>query len=355
VTFLDTHRERAVALLILLGGALVWALAPYATGLFAIPVLYVIFQPVQDALARRIGTRIAAAFVVLLALLAIVVPGLGFTGLVVAQVPDIVGGLRGSPTLARLSALHIGGFDVGPALANAGSSALSWAGGSALSLLGTATRQAINLTIALFGFYYLLLRPGEVWSAFSSYLPFSSVTTEQLRSGFRNVTTSTVIGTGMVAFIQGVLVGLALWALGVPNMLFWAVVTMVLSILPIVGSGMVWGPVVVSLALDQRYVAAVALAAWGILVVGNVDIVIRPLVFRRFAQIHPLITLVGALAGVPYFGLLGLRIGPLALSYFFEILKVYHDEYHVTATMPIAVAPGSALSAPTAEDQATPA
>ena len=140
-----------------------------------------------------------------------------------------------------------------------------------------------------------------------------------------------MIGTGLVALIQGTLVGLAFAVVGIPNALFWGVVTVVLSILPIVGSGMVWGPAVVSLLLGNHYGAAAALAAWGVVVVGNVDLMIRPLVFKRFAQIHPLITLVGAFAGVPYFGLLGLRIGPLALRSFFEILKAYREEY---ATQP---------------------
>ena len=60
---------------------------------------------------------------------------------------------------------------------------------------------------------------------------------------------------------------------------------------------------------------------------GNVDTVIRPMVFRRWAQIHPFVTLVGALGGVRYFGLLGLLIGPLALSYFFELIRMYREEY----------------------------
>jgi predicted PurR-regulated permease PerM len=62
-------------------------------------------------------------------------------------------------------------------------------------------------------------------------------------------------------------------------------------------------------------------------VVGNVDNVIRPFVFRRWAQIHPFITIIGAFAGIQYFGLLGLLIGPLAISYFFELIRMYRAEY----------------------------
>jgi predicted PurR-regulated permease PerM len=102
---------------------------------------------------------------------------------------------------------------------------------------------------------------------------------------------------------------------------------MVFAILPFVGSGLVWGPGAIALALDHRSGAAILLALWGLFVVGNVDYVIRPLVSRRWAHIHPLVTLVGALVGVPYFGLLGLLIGPLAVSYFFELIKMYREEY----------------------------
>jgi len=174
---------------------------------------------------------------------------------------------------------------------------------------------------------YLLLRPGETWAAVRPYIPFSAQNTEKLRQRFRDVTTSTIIGTGLTAAIQGTLVGLGFALAGIPNALFWGVVTMVFAILPVVGSGLVWAPAALALYFDHRYGAAIGLAVWGAIVVGNVDYVIRPMVFRRWANIHPLVTLIGALAGVPYFGILGLLIGPLALSYFFELIRMYREEY----------------------------
>jgi predicted PurR-regulated permease PerM len=105
------------------------------------------------------------------------------------------------------------------------------------------------------------------------------------------------------------------------------VVTVVLSILPVVGSGMVWGPGIAVLLVGHRPGAAAFLAIWSLIASGAIDYVFRPLVFNRFAQVHPLITLVGAIAGVGYFGLLGILVGPLALSYFFEILRMYRAEF----------------------------
>jgi predicted PurR-regulated permease PerM len=327
MAFLDTSHQRAAYLILFLGVALIVALTPFATGIIGIPVLYVVFQPMHAWLMRHTGARTSAVLVVVIALFLIVVPGVSFAGLIVAQAQEIASGVVQSPLLDRLAQLHIRGTTIGPQLAELGSKLVSFIGSSAFGLIGTATRLALNLTISLFGLYYLLLRPAETWAAVSPYIPFSRESTELLRQRFRNVTVSTVIGTGLVAAIQGALVGLGFWATGLANALFWGVVTMVFAILPVVGSGLVWGPGAIALALGGHYGWAIGLALWGILVVGNVDYIVRPMIFRRWANIHPLITLIGALAGVPYFGLLGLLIGPLALSYFFELIRMYREEY----------------------------
>ena len=138
---------------------------------------------------------------------------------------------------------------------------------------------------------------------------------------------STVIGSGVTAAIQGAVLAVTFWIVGLPNGLFWGVVTLALSILPIVGSGLVWIPAGAVLIMQGRPVTGVLLIVWGILVAQLVDSLARPIIYRRFSAIHPLITLIGAIAGVNYFGLLGLLIGPLSLSYFFELIRMYREEY----------------------------
>jgi predicted PurR-regulated permease PerM len=324
---IDSNHQRAALLILLLGVGLVIALTPYATGLIGIPVLYAVFTPVHEWLSLRVRPKLAATLVVTLALFLIVVPGVSFAGLIVSQAQEIAGGVIRNPLLGRLRELKVGGIELGPRLADLGAQMVGWIGSSAFGLVGTATRLALNLTISLFGLFYLLLQPGETWEAVRPYIPFSAKNTEKLRQRFRDVTTSTIIGTGVTAAIQGLLVGLAFWLTGLPNAVFWGVVTMVFAILPVVGSALVWGPGALALMLGHHALAGVLLAVGGAVIVGNVDYVIRPMVFRRWANIHPLVTLVGALAGVPYFGILGLLIGPLALSYFFELVKMYREEY----------------------------
>ena len=327
MAFLDTKRDQAAFVVFVLGLALAYALWPFSTGLLGAPVLYIVFAPVYRWLTRWMKPVAAAGVVVLLGVILVLGPGLSFLGVVANEAQDMASGVIRSPLLSRLRELSIGPYDVGAQIETLGSRLVAWIGSSAVGLIGTATRLAIQLTITFFGLFYLLLAPHSAWKQVQPFIPFSRRNAEILRDRFRDVTLSTLIGTGLTASVQGLLVGLAFWVTGIPNALFWGVVTVVLAVLPVVGSGLVWGPGVLHLALEGRYGMAIGLALWGVVVVGNIDNVIRPMVFRRWAKIHPFITVIGAFAGIQYFGLLGLLVGPLAISYFFELIRMYREEY----------------------------
>jgi predicted PurR-regulated permease PerM len=327
MSYLDTRKQRASALILVLGVGLAVALWPFITGLIAAPVLYVVFAPMHKALVRQLNPALAAGITVFFALTIIVVPGGLLIGLIAAEAQDMAAGVIDSPLLDRIRELRVGPYDIGDQLRQIGSRVVSFVGASLLNLVGTATRLALQLTVAFFGLFYLLIDPERAWLTVRPFIPFSSENADRLRQRFKDVAASTLIGTFATAVVQGVAVGLAFEAAGLPNALFWGVVTVLVAILPVVGSGLVWGPGALALALERRYGWAIALALWGIAVVGNIDNVIRPVVFRRWARIHPFITVIGAFAGLRYFGLLGLLIGPLAISYFFELIRMYRQEY----------------------------
>jgi predicted PurR-regulated permease PerM len=265
--------------------------------------------------------------VIVLAILVIVLPVASAAGLIANEAQDIAGGVIRSSLVDRLRELRIGPYDVGAQIEALGSRAMAWVGTGALSLVGTLARLGIQLTVAFFGLYYLLCDSRRVWRNMRPFIPFSAENSELLKRRFKDVTVSTLIGTFATATVQGLCVGLAFVAAGLSNAFFWGVVTVIVAILPVVGSGLVWAPAVLVLALERHYLAAVLFALWGIIVIGNIDNIIRPWVFRRYAQIHPFITVIGAFAGLKYFGLLGLLVGPLAISYFFELIRMYREEY----------------------------
>jgi predicted PurR-regulated permease PerM len=114
------------------------------------------------------------------------------------------------------------------------------------------------------------------------------------------------------------------------------------SVLPVLGSALVWGPATVFLLLQQRVGAAIMVAVAGGLVASNVDNVVRLVVYRRVSGIHPMLTLVGAFAGVRAFGLVGVFVGPLMLSYFMELLALRESfSERQQQPLPPVAAPGS--------------
>jgi predicted PurR-regulated permease PerM len=342
MAFLQTQRQRAAALVVGLGIAITIALAPFASGLLGIAVLYVICAPAHRRLSRRVPPRVSALIVLTVALLLVLLPLAVVVGIVVSEAPDTILALQGSAALGRLETLRIGGVDVGAQLAQAGGTVVGWLSQQALAFFGSAARGTLSLVIAFFGLYYLLLYPGAVWRSVRDFLPFNDQTADHLRDRFHSVTEATLVGTFLTALVQGALVGFAFWAVGLPSAAFWGVITALVSVLPMLGSALVWVPGVVVLCFGERWGGAVVVTAIGVFA-GNIDNIIRLVVFKRVSNIHPMATLLGAFAGLRYFGLLGVLLGPLAIAYFFELLKLYRQEYVVRAAEPI---PSAAFDRP---------
>jgi len=324
----DTTHQRAAWLVAILGVILIIAVAPYASGLLAAPLLYVLFRPLHAWLVRRLKSRtLASTIVILAAVVTIVLPLVWMVSLLVGQAQDAANSIIKSPILQKRDHLRFGTFPIGPQLKEASSKLVGMLGGGAVSLVSTAARLTLNLMLTLFGLYYILMDPAAAWRVMRPFIPFSDENVAYLHQRFDDVTKSTVIGSGLSAVIQGILVGLAFVVTGLGDPVFWGAVTVVLAILPVVGGGMVFGPAALVLMLTDEVAWGIAMLVWGVVVVGNIDNFIRPYISRRYAQVHPLITLVGALAGIGYLGIVGLFIGPLALSYFFELVRMYKKEY----------------------------
>ncbi|HEU0300301.1 MAG TPA: AI-2E family transporter [Longimicrobium sp.] len=342
MAFLQTRRQRAAALVAALGIAIAIALTPFATGLLGAVVLAVICAPVHRRLARRIPPRLSAILVLTVALVLVLMPLAVVAGVVVKEAPGAAEALRANA--GRISTLQVGGVDVGGQLASAAGTAVGWLSQQAFAFFGSAARGTLSLVIAFFGLYYLLLYPAEVWRAVREFLPFSDTGAEVLRERFHRVTQATLLGALFTGLIQGSLVGFGFWMLGLPSPAFWAVITGIVSVLPMLGSSLVWFPGVVVLAMGERWGAALTLAVIGV-IAANADNVVRLIVYKKVSDIHPMVTLVGAFAGLKYFGLLGVLLGPLAIAYFFELIKIYRSEFIAPAD-PAIPAPADALTAP---------
>jgi predicted PurR-regulated permease PerM len=326
-----TGKFRAAAILIVLGFAILWAMVPFAPGILGAAVFYVLtVHAFRWMVARRVPRSLAATVLLLIVLLLILIPGGAMLTVLLDEIPAAIRGLDTGPLVASVRELRLGPINVGEQLARASGTIGSWVSRQILGAVGGAARGTLNLVIALLGLYYLLIAADDVWPRVKRYLPFTDEDSEDLRGKFYQVTMATVLGVVAVAVAQGALVGAAFVVLGLPNPLVWGTITAIASVLPLVGSALVWAPGAIVLFATGNVGQAVGLAVFGAVVVSNVDNVMRPIVSKRVGNLHPLTTLLGAFAGIEYIGLIGILLGPLAITWFFELLVIYDKEYGLT-------------------------
>jgi predicted PurR-regulated permease PerM len=323
----ESRRDRAQLLLLVLGVAIAFAVLPLVTGLLGALVLHVATVRVHRRLSSYLSSSVAALLVVVATAVLIFLPGVWLLAVAIDGAPDALRQLRESSALDRIAAIRIGGLDLGTRLAHVEGTVVSWLSTQAFRVLGGAVRGTLNAAIALLGLYFLLCAPPSSWSRVAAYLPFSREGADLVAQRFRQVTEATLLGTALTAVLQGAVVALGFALTGLSAPWFWGTVTAVASVLPVFGSALIWIPGTLALAAQGRVGAALVLGAIGAVVASNIDNVMRPLVNRRVSNLHPMVTLVGALAGAGVLGLPGILLGPLAITYFFELAALYHREY----------------------------
>lgn len=339
-----TPRDRAGFLILVWTAGLLVGLTPFITGLLGAAVLYVVFVRPNAWLARHFSSGVAASLTLIMSLVMTVL-GLGWVvGLIMQQAPDALKGLRDGAFIAQIAQLHIGSVQVGAELAKASDAISSWVSSALFSFAGGAASVALNLVIAFSGVYYMLSSRGQ-WAVVRTYIPFSTQTADTLRDRFVSVTQAMLLGTVLVAVVQGSIVGVGFAIVRLPNPLFWGTMAVFASIVPLFGSTLVWGPAVLVLLAQGRTQSAIVLLVIGGGVAGNIDNIIRPILYRRVGNLHPMITLIGAFLGVRFLGILGLLFGPLFIAYLFELLHFYREEYESPATVAVAPSPVATVTA----------
>ncbi len=322
----DRARRARITIAVLLAGV-VWASLPFLGGLLGGIMLAVLLAPFHRRLAPRLGERRSALLLAFACAALLVAPAALLAVTTIREAPAALDRVIDSSVIARIAAIQLRGIDIGAQLASATKTLIAWASGWTIAAAGSVTHATINLLLALVGLYYLLPDGGRLWRSVRAFIPFSQNGTDHIAERFVSITEAALLGIAVTALSQGLTVGIAFWLLSLPNPLFWACVTGMVSILPVLGSALVWLPAAAVLVFDQRPGAALMMMFIGVVISSNIDNVVRPIVYRRVSGLHPMASLLGAFAGMQVFGFAGLVLGPLALAYCLELVNLYHQEY----------------------------
>jgi predicted PurR-regulated permease PerM len=203
----------------------------------------------------------------------------------------------------------------------------------------------LNFFVMLYLLFFLLRDGKQIAAIATRALPLAPRHTQRVIGHFATVVRATVKGNVAVALVQGALGWLAFWALGITGALLWGAVMALLSLLPAVGAGLVWGPVAIYLLVTGSIAQGVGLIVWGVLVIGLVDNVLRPILVGKETRLPDYLVLVATLGGLAIFGINGFVIGPVIAALFLVSWDLLTEAREQQSAAPPA-APAPSASAP---------
>jgi predicted PurR-regulated permease PerM len=193
--------------------------------------------------------------------------------------------------------------------------------------LSSATLDTVNFLFLSFVFlytmYFFQMDGDQLMRKILYYLPLDSSDENLMLEKFTSVTRATLKGTLLIGILQGTLAGMAFAVAGIDNAVFWGTIMGVLSIIPSVGSALVWIPAAIILIIQGEVVSGTGLAVFCGVVVGSLDNVLRPILVGKDTKMHELMIFFGTLGGIMMFGIIGIFIGPLIASLFVTIWELY--------------------------------
>ena len=305
-------------------------MTPYIGGLLGAMTIYVLLRRQMRYLTvrRRWRRSLAASVLLVEAIVCFLIPLSGIVWMFVDKVQDftldpqsLISSIRHVSEQIRLRI----GYDL---LQDSNISSMV----AVITRFGQAFLQGIfsfgvNIVMLLFVLYFMLIGGLRMETYCREILPFDRCAARSVMREIHMIVRSNAIVIPLLAVSQGVVAYVGYLAFGVPEPLFWGVLTCFATILPIVGTALVWLPLAAYMSLDGNWGQGVGLVMYGTLVVTQVDNLVRMVMQKKMADVHPLITIFGVFIGLSLFGFMGVIFGPLMLAMFVFCVNVFKRRY----------------------------
>ena len=194
-------------------------------------------------------------------------------------------------------------------------------------LLNNTANVATNLIMIFFLLYYLLVNGTAIEKYLHKMIPLKAENVDKLASETTLMIRANALGIPIICIVQGIFAAIGYLIFGVKDWGMWGFVTGVFAFFPLVGTMIIWIPLVIFLFSTGHHLTASWLAVYSIVVTGNVDYITRLGLLKKMGNVHPMITVLGVIVGLKLFGFMGLIFGPLLVSYFIILVKIYINEF----------------------------
>jgi predicted PurR-regulated permease PerM len=324
----NTKKYLALAFILVLFGLIAYGLFPYVNAFFGAFILFIMFRKLHLFFVSKfkMNKSLSAILIIIISLIIIIIPTSIIINTVISESSRV--SIDSTKVIEGISLIEqrIPGVDIQGRVSQVITKFLDYFSSLFFSTLQGIGRAAISFVIMFFVLYFLLIDCCKIEGQVLSILPFNKKNSSKLYQQAETITKSTIITSGLMALLQGSLLTIGLLVFGIKGAFFWGFIGTIFSFLPMIGTPIIWVPVVISLFAQSNYVGGTIFLIWG-LFISYIDNILRPFVQKRMGEIHPIITLLGVIFGLPMFGLLGILIGPLIISYFLLATKMFKEEF----------------------------
>lgn len=332
----------ALLIIVVLTVLIAYATLPYLNYIFGALILFVIFRSLYHFLIRKLKIRkqFAAILVIIISIFVVLVPLYFLLNTIIDEIEQLLvnqasilasieaGGHFLTDSLLRLNIpINVFQSKIEEKAMELASQAVNYTSLFIVGSIQSISHQSIGLLIMYFLLYYLFTEEdSDFMRQVSVAVPFNEENTATLLDEFRRMVRTTLIASGAVALVQGGILTIVFVIFSIQGAFLWGFIAAILSFLPVVGAPLVWVPAIIVQFFQKDYTAAIAILAAGIFI-SVIDNFLRPIIQKRVGEIHPFLSLLGVVIGVSLFGLLGIVIGPLLLSYFVLTVQMFSREY----------------------------
>jgi len=319
-----------IFLIILLGWLIFKEMATYLSGVLGAITLFVLMRKWQGYLVKKRtwNPGVAAGLLMTASFLVILLPIAGLILMLTSKISKAVenSGKVIEIVKEQLSTLETKfGMDLASSIDTG--SVTEWVSNNLQGLAGSTFNIFIAIGIMYFMLYYMLTNRRTFKESLLEYIPLSEKNLKLIGKDSVDLVKSNAVGIPLVALLQGIVALIGFLILGVEDPFFWFAIVTVGSMIPFVGTALGIIPVCIILYAAGDVWQSIVLAFYGIIVVGSTDNLFRLVIQKRLADVHPLVTIIGVIVGVPLFGFIGLIFGPIVISIFLLIVKIYKQEY----------------------------
>ncbi|MDX6746180.1 AI-2E family transporter [Polaribacter sp. PL03] len=325
-----TIRQVFVLLLILFIGILIFKeMMPYLSGVLGAITIYVLLRKWMVLLVKKKWKPdFAAIFLMLVSFVCILLPVTGLIMMLGNKVGDAVTNSEQvtqalKDLFGKIESRY--GFDLAERI-NV-SEVSTWVTDNLEGFAGGTFNIFIAIGIMYFLLFYMLTNRSELKNSLYEYIPISDKNLKIIGEESQAMVRSNAIGIPLVAIAQGIIALIGFLIFDINDPFFWFIIVTVGSMIPFVGTLIGILPVFILTLSTGNNFAAWGILIYGLVVVGSTDNIIRLFVLKKLDNVHPLITLIGVIVGVPLFGFIGLIFGPLLISLFLVIVRIYRKEF----------------------------